>query len=121
VVGLAGHLETGGRVMSVERFGSNLRRVRKSARMTLRDLQEKTGVSFTHISDIERGQSRPSLDVAYRLAEAVDTDLLTLIEYEPPARCTHHGMIVFEGFPGGMSVLCRGCGARWTRKPEDAS
>lgn len=45
-----------------------LRGQRRRLGLTLRDLSQKTDVSISHLSDLERGNNAPSLAVAHRLA-----------------------------------------------------
>ena len=49
-------------------LGPQLRNRRKELRLTLQEVETQTGVSFTHLSEIERGLSQPSLSVLRKLA-----------------------------------------------------
>jgi transcriptional regulator with XRE-family HTH domain len=51
-----------------ERFGANLRRSRKEARLTQEALWDSSGVNMTEISRIENGQKDPQLTTIVRLA-----------------------------------------------------
>ena len=53
-------------------------RVRKG--ISMRRLAQKSGLSQPTISYIERGLRIPSLDTAYRIANALDVDLSNLIK-----------------------------------------
>ncbi len=47
-----------------------LRRWRAANDVTLAALAKKTGVTASHLSELERGLDRPSLDVAQKLSAA---------------------------------------------------
>lgn len=49
-------------------LGARLRAIRKQQRYTLADVGDKTGLSVSFLSDIERGRTRPSLDTLVKLA-----------------------------------------------------
>ena len=52
-------------------FGGEVRQLRKARRLTLKQLSEKSGVSLSHLSAIERNASKPSLDVIEQVAAAL--------------------------------------------------
>lgn len=59
-----------------------LKDVRKSKKITLAQLADRTGISTTHINDVENGIKEPGLSVLVRLAKALDvpvTDLYKVI------------------------------------------
>src|SRR6476661_2972236 len=56
---------------AVESLGDYLREQRVSARLSLRQLAEQTGVSNPYLSQIERGLRRPSAEVLQQLAKAL--------------------------------------------------
>lgn len=49
--------------------------------ITLARLEKLSGVSDSHISQLERGQEQPSLEVAYRLSKALECEILELFEF----------------------------------------
>lgn len=49
----------------------NLREVREARNMSQEELARKIGVNQCHISDIERGRRKPSLDVLVKMADAL--------------------------------------------------
>ena len=55
-----------------------LKEVRLKKNVTLNKLAEKSGVSSTHINDIENSVKSPSLLVMVRLAKALDVDITQL-------------------------------------------
>lgn len=59
-----------------------LKQIRQEKGMTLKKLSERSGVSTSHISDIENNFKMPSLIVVVKLAKALDvgvTDLYKVI------------------------------------------
>ncbi|MCT8139002.1 helix-turn-helix transcriptional regulator [Anaerobacillus sp. CMMVII] len=61
--------------------GVNIRKLRKQKRMSLGQLADNSGVSKSYISYIERGlQTNPSLSVLEKMAQALDVELIYLIE-----------------------------------------
>jgi transcriptional regulator with XRE-family HTH domain len=63
---------------TVESLGDYLREQRSSARLTLRQLAEQTGVSNPYLSQIERGLRKPSAEVLQQLAKALRISAQTL-------------------------------------------
>ena len=55
-----------------------LKKVRNEKNMTLNKLSEKSGVSTTHINDIENNIKSPSLFVMVRLSKALDVEITEL-------------------------------------------
>ena len=52
--------------------------VRQKEKVSLRKLSEKSGISRTHINDIENNIKSPSLLVMIRLAKALDVEITEL-------------------------------------------
>ena len=59
-----------------------LRKVRKAKRLTLVQLANISGVSKSHIAEVERGQQMPSIYVLCQLAVALDVKVDELYTYE---------------------------------------
>lgn len=57
----------------------HLRELRKSNKLTLRNLAEATGLSVSYMSDIERGRTSPSLKTLEALAEALGVSVTVLL------------------------------------------
>lgn len=57
-----------------------LRSRRKELKLTLKDVAEKSGLSFSFISQIERGLTMPSLTSLLALARALDTSINQFLE-----------------------------------------
>lgn len=48
-------------------IGERLRNLREAKKMTIYKLSQETGISHNHISDLERGARKPSVDTLRRL------------------------------------------------------
>jgi transcriptional regulator with XRE-family HTH domain len=59
------------RVNFQERFGANLKRLRKAAGLSQEDLMKIADVHRTQISKYERGQSEPQAEVLAKLSRAI--------------------------------------------------
>ncbi len=57
----------------------NLKQVRQSKGLCLREVAKKSGVSLSYISEIECGKKNPTVPVALKLADALDVSILELI------------------------------------------
>lgn len=52
-------------------FGRLVKKVRQDRCMTLKDLEETSGISKTTISKVENGAFNPGADTLYKLAEGL--------------------------------------------------
>ncbi len=59
-----------------------LKQVRLMKKMTLKDLARESGLSYSYISQVERGGARPSLLSLKRLAKALDVSVWRLFKDE---------------------------------------
>lgn len=58
-----------------------LRRIREQKALSLRQLEQLSGVDYSTISKIETGESRsPKLETIVRLAQALGVDLSELVD-----------------------------------------
>lgn len=60
-------------------FRENVKRRRKRLGLTLEQLSEKCGVSRSMLSEIERGEKNPTIQVACHIAEALGTTVSCLL------------------------------------------
>ena len=60
-------------------FGERLRELREKRELSLRSLADLAGMSYTYISDMERGLRVPSLTTIIRLAVALDCKVTDLV------------------------------------------
>jgi transcriptional regulator with XRE-family HTH domain len=54
-----------------EELGRRIKRIRESRRLTLKAVEAAAGISATHISEIERGKTSPTLGALLRIARAL--------------------------------------------------
>lgn len=60
------------------RFGKAIRRRRRDLDMTQEKLAELAELHRTYISNLERGEANPTLDIINRLAKALDISIAQL-------------------------------------------
>src|SRR5690606_32449989 len=63
----------------VTEYGKLQREIRKEAKMSIRELAEKSGVSHSYLSQVENGtRSTPSSEIIKKVADALNYDYFTL-------------------------------------------
>jgi transcriptional regulator with XRE-family HTH domain len=62
--------------------GPRVRALREAMRLSLRDLAERSGVSAPMLSQVERGETSPTLSVAARIAGGLDLSLSQLLRLD---------------------------------------
>lgn len=67
-------------MVSKELVGTRIRQARIGQRKTLKDVEATSGFSSTHISEIERGRTSPTIGALIRIAHALDKDPSYFIE-----------------------------------------
>lgn len=67
-------------MLSREKVGMRIRQVRTQLQKTLRDVESASGFSSTHISEIERGRTSPTIGALIQIAHALDKDPSYFIE-----------------------------------------
>jgi len=63
-------------------IGPRVRALREAMRLSLRDLAERSGVSAPMLSQVERGETSPTLSVATRIAAGLDLSLSQLLRLD---------------------------------------
>jgi transcriptional regulator with XRE-family HTH domain len=63
-------------------IGARVKALRESASLSLRDLSERSGVSAPMLSQVERGETSPTLMVAARIASGLDLRLSQLLRLD---------------------------------------
>ena len=63
-------------------FGSRIRHLREAMDLSLRDLAERSGVSAPMLSQVERGETSPTLSVAERIATGLELNLSQLLRLD---------------------------------------
>jgi DNA-binding XRE family transcriptional regulator len=67
-------------MISKETLGRRLREIRQRQKLTLKDVESTSGLSSTHISEIERGMTSPTIGALIRIAHALRKDASYFIE-----------------------------------------
>ena len=60
----------------------NIKERREELDMSQKELAEKVGISKSFLCDIEQGRSKPSIDTALKIAEALNIDDIKFFETE---------------------------------------
>lgn len=74
-------------------IGARVKALREAAGLSLRDLAERSGVSAPMLSQVERGETSPTITIAARIAAGLDLRLSQLLRLD-------------EG--GAVTVVCSG-------------
>jgi transcriptional regulator with XRE-family HTH domain len=64
-------------------LGKRVRRTRQEKGLTLKQIEAKVGISATHISEIERGNTSPTIGALNKIAEALGVPSSYLIDLSP--------------------------------------
>ncbi|MFI4993992.1 MAG: helix-turn-helix domain-containing protein [Solirubrobacterales bacterium] len=68
--------------LSASVLGARVKALRESAGLSLRDLTDRSGVSAPMLSQVERGETSPTLTVAARIAAGLDLRLSQLLRLD---------------------------------------
>jgi transcriptional regulator with XRE-family HTH domain len=85
-------------------IGARVKALREASSLSLRDLAERSGVSAPMLSQVERGETSPTLTVAARIACGLDLRLSQLLRLDESGSVT----IVRAGERGGGGNAKRG-------------
>ncbi len=97
---------------SIEELGRRIRVLRVTRGLTLKELEQRGGISATHISDVERGRASPTVGALARIAHALGLSPAALVEptvlpecavrrhTEPAERCVRIGPAEFRPLGG---------------------
>ncbi len=66
----------------IDGVGPRIRALREAMDLSLRDLSERSGVSAPMLSQVERGETSPTLQVATRIASGLDLRLSQLLRLD---------------------------------------
>ena len=74
-------------------LGRKLKQERIRRGLTLKEIEARVGISATHLSDVERGKSSPTVGVLEKIAQALGTRAALLVEMAsgPPLSITRKG------------------------------
>jgi transcriptional regulator with XRE-family HTH domain len=67
-------------MIEIAEIGRRIKKVREANYMTLKKVEAKAGISATHISEIERGKTSPTINALIRIAKALEKDPAYFIE-----------------------------------------
>ena len=65
-------------------LGRRIKMLRIAAGLTLKDLEERGGISATHVSEIERGKASPTIGALARIAHALGVRPAVLLAVSRP-------------------------------------
>src|ERR1700689_2392713 len=104
-------------------IGARVKALRESSALSLRDLTERSGVSAPMLSQVERGETSPTLTVAARIAAGLDLRLSQLLRLDESGAVTivraaerqrggnkrrgHSFEVLTSGQPGQRAELSR--------------
>jgi transcriptional regulator with XRE-family HTH domain len=104
-------------------LGPRIRALREAMELSLRDLAERSGVSAPMLSQVERGETSPTLQVAERIAAGLELRLSQLLRLDedgavavvrraerrkgPAGRSGHRYEILTPPLPGQRAELSR--------------
>src|ERR1700758_4404186 len=75
-------------VTSPESLGARVRALREAMDLSLRDLSDRSGVSAPMLSQVERGETSPTLQVARRIAAGLELRLSQLLRLDEEGAVT---------------------------------
>ena len=61
-------------IVGIEELGRRIRKLRIERRMTLKQVEQAAALSATHVSEIERGRTSPTIGALVRIARALQKD-----------------------------------------------
>src|SRR4051812_27000491 len=82
-----------GTLVDTPAVGTRIRALREAMGLSLRDLAQRSGVSAPMLSQVERGETSPTLAVAARIAAGLDLTLSQLLRLDEDA----HVVVVRRG------------------------
>jgi transcriptional regulator with XRE-family HTH domain len=91
-------------IVDVEELGRRIRKLRSERRMTLKQVEHASGLSATHLSEIERGRTSPTIGALTRIARALEKDVAYFVEQEERAEVAHHLREHVAGLAAGSGV-----------------
>lgn len=69
-------------MVSKKEIGRRMKKVREEKHLTLKNVEARAGISATHISEIERGKTSPTINALMRIAYSLGKDPAYFIENE---------------------------------------
>jgi transcriptional regulator with XRE-family HTH domain len=104
---------------AAEAFGARLKTARNAEGLTLREVSERSGLSITYLSDLERGElQNPTLKALEAIGSALATPLNELLGVEGSDRATRGLLPALEAF-SVMDVFQDAIAAEASRRKRD--
>lgn len=75
--------------ISAADLGKRIKQERLKKGLTLKEIESKVGISATHVSEIERGRTSPTVGALSKIALALDTKMALLVDVRTPPPITH--------------------------------
>lgn len=97
--------------MNYYEIGQRIRRFRKACRLSQEELADRVGISTTHMSHIETGNTKLSLSVLVELASALEVDTDDLLF--DGARDTRKGIMT------DLADVLEGCSVQQAKVLKD--
>src|SRR4051812_34828412 len=107
----------GGTLVDAPAVGVRIKALREAMGLSLRDLAERSGVSAPMLSQVERGETSPTLAVAARIAAGLELTLSQLLRLDED----RHVVIIRRGegpAPRAGGGAPPGGDHRWGRGPQ---
>lgn len=77
----------------MDNIGPLVKRHRRHYRITLKEMAEKTGLSISFLSEIERGVAKPSMASLRKIAQALGISLLSFSDIDEVAEAGHRNIL----------------------------
>jgi len=87
-------------IVGNEELGRRIRNLRAERHLTLKQVEESSGLSATHISEIERGHTSPTIGALTRIARALGRAASYFVEEQDLPDVAHLPRAGLEGFTG---------------------
>lgn len=76
-------------IVDVAELGRRIRKLRMERRLTLKQVEDACGLSATHLSEIERGRTSPTIGALVRIARSLEKDASYFIELDERPDAAH--------------------------------
>ena len=98
--------------MNGQELGRRVKELRLQKGLTLKDIEGRVGVSATHVSEVERGKTSPTVGALSKIAAALEVNASFLVDFPAgdPVSVTRPGARMILNFPDlsvQMEVLTR--------------
>lgn len=91
-------------------IGGKIKLIRKSYNITLKELANRTGLSVSFLSNIERNTASPTLEHLQLLCNALEVDMLTLLQetmsFSPVTRASERKNVYANSYRTKYDALC---------------